>query len=112
MRGRGQGDLRQRIGSQHSGGFQPQTRRSEQWTVHPFWELDRPPPAQQQQRYPTGPSAITDNDQQLSSVPMEEGEVDPETDQDPSVLEVPAWNWARYLGVKMSNTLKWDMPQE
>ena len=30
IRGREQGDLRQRIGPQHSGGFQPQTRRSEQ----------------------------------------------------------------------------------
>ena len=35
-RGREQGDLRQRIGPQHNGGFQPQTRRSEQWTVDPF----------------------------------------------------------------------------
>ena len=38
--GREQGDLRQRIDPQHSGGFQPQTRRSEQWTVDPFWEAD------------------------------------------------------------------------
>ena len=40
MRGREQHDLRQKIGPQHSGGFQPQTRRSEQWTVDPFWEVD------------------------------------------------------------------------
>ena len=33
-------------------------------------------------------------------VPMEEGEIASETDQDPSVLEVPAINWARYVGVK------------
>ena len=33
-------------------------------------------------------------------VPMEEVEIDSETDQDPSVLEVPAINWARYVGVK------------
>ena len=46
MRGREQGDLRQKIGPQQSGCFQPQTRRSEQWTVDPFWELDRPTPAQ------------------------------------------------------------------
>ena len=39
-RGRQQGDLRQRIGPQHNGDFQPQTRRSEQWTVDPFWEVD------------------------------------------------------------------------
>ena len=31
---------------------------------------------------------------------MDEGEIDSETDQDPSILEVPAWNWARYTGVK------------
>ena len=42
IKGREQGDLRQRIGPQHSGGFQPQTRRSEQWTVDTFWDVDRP----------------------------------------------------------------------
>ena len=36
MQGREQGDLRQKIGPQPSGGFQPQTRRSEQWTVEPL----------------------------------------------------------------------------
>ena len=41
-----QEDLRQRIGPQQKGGFQPQTRRTEQWTVHPFWDIDRPTPAQ------------------------------------------------------------------
>ena len=78
IRGREQGDLRQRIGPQQSGGFHPQTRRSEQWTVDPFWELDRPTPAQQQQNS-TAPSA-TNIDQQLAPVPMEEGEIDSETD--------------------------------
>ena len=43
MRGRQQGDLRG-IGPQHSGELQPQTRKSEQWTVDPFWEVDRPKP--------------------------------------------------------------------
>ena len=38
IQGREQGDLRQRIGPQLSCGYQPQTRRSEQWTVDPFWE--------------------------------------------------------------------------
>ena len=98
MRGREQGDLRQRIGPQQSGGFQSQTRWSEQWTVYPFWELDRPTPAQQQQNS-TGPSA-TNIDQQHAPVPMEEGEIDSETDQHQCVMEVPAWNWARYVGVK------------
>ena len=93
MQGREQSDIRQKIGPQQRGGFQPQTRRSEQWTVDPFWELDRPTPAQQQQN-PTGPSPTTNINQQLAPVPMEDGEIDSETDQDLSVLEVPAWNWA------------------
>ena len=38
--------LRQRIGPQQRGDFQPQTRRAEQWTVDPFWDLDRPTSAQ------------------------------------------------------------------
>ena len=33
-------DLRQIIGPQHKGGYQPQTGHSEQWTVDPFWEMD------------------------------------------------------------------------
>ena len=103
MRGRKQGNLRQKIGPQQSGGFQPQTRRSEQWTVDPFWELDRPTPAQQQQNQ-TGLSVTTNIDQQLAPVLMEEGEID--SDQDPSVLEVPAWNWARYVGVKCVQYVK------
>ena len=41
IRGREQGILTQRFGPQHSGEFQPQTKRSEQWTVDPFWEIDQ-----------------------------------------------------------------------
>ena len=37
---------------------------------------------------------------------MEEGEIDSETDQDPSVLEVPVINWARYVGVKSVQYVK------
>ena len=37
---------------------------------------------------------------------MEEGEIDSETNQDPSVLEVPAINWARYVGVKSVQYVK------
>ena len=37
---------------------------------------------------------------------MEEGEIAFETDQDPSVLEVPAINWARYVGVKSVQYVK------
>ena len=29
-----------------TGGFQPETRRQEQWTVDPFWDVDRPQPTQ------------------------------------------------------------------
>ena len=100
MRGREKGNLRQRIGSQYNGGFQPQTRRSEQWTVDPFWEVDRPTPAQQQQNLPGPSSATTSSNKQFAPVPMEEGEIDSERDQDPSISEVPAWEWARYVGVK------------
>ena len=44
LNAREQGDLRQRIGPQYSGGYQPNSGRSEQWTVDPFWEMDRPTP--------------------------------------------------------------------
>ena len=106
MRGREQGDFRQGIGPQHKRGFQHQTRRSEQRTVDPFWEVDRPTLAQQQQQNSTGPSATTNTDQQLAPVLMEEGEVDSGTDQEPSILEVPAWNWARYVGLKSVQYVK------
>ena len=42
MKDRGQRDLRQRIGPQHRGGFQPPTMHTEQWTVDSFWKKDRP----------------------------------------------------------------------
>ena len=56
---------------------------------------------------------------------MEEGEIESETDQDQSTLEVPAINWERYVGVKsvqyvkMGHALKvlaqevnnWDLEQ-
>ena len=105
-KGREQGDLRQGTGPQHSGDFQHQTRRSEQWTVDPFWEVDRPTPAQQQQQNTARTPATTNIEHQLNPVPMEEGEIDSETDQDPSILEVPAWNWARYVGVKSVQYVK------
>ena len=82
-----QESLRKKIGPQNKGGFQPQTVHSEQWTVDPFWDMDRPTPVQQHQTDRPGPSP--------APIPIEEGEIDSETDQDPSVLEVPAINWAR-----------------
>ena len=39
---------------------------------------------------------------------MEEGEIDTDTDQDPSILEVPAINWARYVGVKSVQYVKME----
>ena len=82
-------------------GFQPQERRNEQWTVDPFWETDR------QQRPQT--STSTDNTpppgQQLWT-PMEEGEIGSGSEQDPSVPEVPAINWAKYVGVKSVQYIK------
>ena len=41
-----QGDIRQQIEPQQKRGFQPQTRQAEQWIVDPFWDIDRPTPAQ------------------------------------------------------------------
>ena len=92
------GDLRQSIGPQNEGGFQPQTGHSEQWTVNPLWEMDGPTPVQQSQFNKLGPSS--------APIPLEEGEIDSETDQDPSVLEVPAINWGRYVGVKSVQYVK------
>ena len=37
---------------------------------------------------------------------MEEGDIDTDTDQDPSILEVPAINWLRYVGVKSVQYVK------
>ena len=102
---REQSDLRQRIGPQHSGGFQPKSGRSEQWSVDPFWEMDRPTPVNHADR--PGPSKTLPSQQELfTPMQMEEGEIESETDQVPSVLEVPAINWARYVGVKSVQYVK------
>ena len=98
---REQGDLRQRIGPQYSGGYQPNSGRSEQWTVDPFWEMDRPTPVNHANQ--PGPSP---QQELFAPMPMEEGEIESETDQDPSVLEIPAINWARYVGVKSVQYVK------
>ena len=101
-----QGDPRQRIGPQQKGGFQPQTRRTEQWTVDPFWDIDRPTPAQLIQNDQPGTSCSNTGQGRITPVLMEEGEINSETDKDPSVLEVPAMNWARYVGVKSVQYVK------
>ena len=74
--------------------------------------MDRPTPVQQQQHdqsqydKPGPSSAIANTEHQFAQIPMEEGEIESETDQDPSILEVPAWNWARYVGVKSVQYVK------
>ena len=92
--------LRQRIGPQHRRGFPPQARRSEQWNVDSFWDLDRSTPAQPNRQDRPGPSTAPIRQDQNTPIPMEGGEIDSETDDDPSVLEVPAVNWTRYVRVK------------
>ena len=119
-----QGDLRQRIEIQQKRGFQPQTRRTEQWTVDPFWDIDRPTLAQLIQYVQPGTSTSNIGQGRNTPVPMEEGEIDSETDKGPSVLEGPAIKWARYVGdksvqyVKMGHAPKitaedknWDLEQ-
>ena len=69
-----QKDLRQKIGLKNKGGFQPQTGHSEQWTVDPSWDMDRPAPVQQHESDRPGPSS--------APIPMEQGKTDSETDQD------------------------------
>ena len=60
--------------------------------------MDRPTPAQHQAL--PGPSSTTSGRELYAPMPMEEGEIELKTDQDPSILEVPATNWARYVGVQ------------
>ena len=103
---RKQGDLRQRIGPQQKRGFQPQTRRSEHWTVDPFWDIGRPTPVQPTQYDQLGTSTSNTRQGRNTPIPMEEGEIDSETDQDASVLEVPAINWASYFRVKSVQYVK------
>ena len=80
-------------------GFQTQHRRNEHWTVDPFWEVDRPLRQQHPNEKQPGPSS--QNEQVYHEyIPMEEGEIGSLTDQDSSTLEVPAFNWAKYVGVK------------
>ena len=66
--------------------------------------MDRPTPAQYQDL--PGPSTATPGYEIFAPIPMEKGEIESETDQDPSILEVPAINWARYVGVKSVQYVK------
>ena len=111
------------IGQQQQGGYQPQRRRAEQWTLDPFWDVDQPSPAQPTQYDQPGPSTSTIRQERSTPIPME-GEIDSETDQGPSVLEASVINWARYVEinsvqyVKMGHAPKiiaedknWDLEQ-
>ena len=86
---REQEDLRQRIGPPHSGGFQPQTRRSKHRTGSTF--LGNGPPTPARQKNMPGPSSASTGPKQFAPMPMDEGEIDSETDQIRSNLDVPAW---------------------
>ena len=63
--------------------------------MDPFGEADRPHCQKPKLDNEPGPSS-----RQIQHTPLEEGEINSETDQDPSVLEVPAINWAKNMGVK------------
>ena len=71
--------------------------------------MDRPTPVQPTQIDRPGPSsagiASTSRNHNMP-VPIEEGEIDSGTNQNPSVLEVPAINWAPYVGVKSVQYVK------
>ena len=74
--------------------------KNEQWTVDPFWDVDRPQAPVNPKDRP-GPSTMNPPSTQQQPTPIEEGEIDSESDQDPSVLEVPAVNWAKYVGANI-----------
>ena len=64
--------------------------------------MDRPTPARQQDM--PGPSTAPTGQAQCAPILIEEGELDSETD--PSILEVPAIHWARYVGLKIVQYVK------
>ena len=66
--------------------------------------MDRPTPARRQDL--PGPSSTSTGPEKFASMPMEEGEIDSDTDQDLSILEVPAMKWARYVWVKSVQYVK------
>ena len=82
-----------------------ETRRQEQWPVDPFWDVDRPQAPTNAEDRP-GPSTTNNLTAQQQPIPMEEGEIDSESDQDTSILEIPAVNWAKYAGVKSVQYIK------
>ena len=97
-------DLRQRISPKQTGGFVPPSDTANNGLLiqSGTWEVDRPTPAQPNIQDRPGPL----HQNYIQSAPMEEGEKDTDTDQDPSILEVPAINWARYGRVKSVQYVK------
>ena len=73
--------------------------------MDPYWELDR---SQQQKLLQEDQLwTSTRNEQNYQEyIPMEEGEICSNKDQNPSILEVPAVNWAKYEAVKSALFVK------
>ena len=63
------------------------------------YELSTKPTSSNRKRQHTAP-------RQQQWTQMEEGEIGSESEQDPSILEVPAINWAKYVGVKSVQYIK------
>ena len=57
-------------------------------------------------RPPTTARTRTTGNINTANTPVEEGEIGSETEHDPSVVEVPAMNWAKYVGVKSVQYIK------
>ena len=82
-------------------GFQPQSRRQEHaFEVDLFWNVDRPQAAPKNPEDRPRPSTTNHAMPQQQTTPMEEAEIDSDSDHDPSILEVPAVTWAKYMGVQ------------
>ena len=75
--------------------------------MDPFWETNRPV---RPQTSTANGNALPPGQQQWT--PTEEREIGSGSEQDPSVLEVPAINWAKYVGVKSVQYIKmWLAPR-
>ena len=94
---RGQEDFRYKIGPQRKEGFQPPMGWSHrQIDTRPIRLL------QSSQNDRPGPLSVSTS----RNHEMEDGESDSRTDQEPSVLELPAINWSRYVGLKSVQYVK------
>ena len=59
--------------------------RNEQWTVDSFWEVDCPQHQQTHQEHQPGSSAQHNEQKYQEYIPMEEGEIESDKDQYPSI---------------------------